>query len=469
MKTIIVLFLLMHHTLNAAVTVGSSPGFGTCDYLTIQEAIDSDESEIRVLNNSSFTETLSIDRSVEIRGGYSSCLTAQLNVTNGVNSTVKANDAPIRGIITDRPVLEIMDSMETLPIVKLYDLTLKDAILLNGSDKGRGIDIGDSNVHLKLFRVMITNNIGNNGAGIFVGDSDDTTIELEDSSIIGNTATMDGGGLYCSNANTNIIIRNNSDISSNQAENGGGIYATSGCNVISECLSIDAECPNFSNNSATQFGGGLYASLTAKIDINQSKIFSNKANIGTFAYVNNIGTKLILNNDFIYSNGSNGVENNDYYVMVSNDQAKIEIKHSTIVDNEVNDLGSILGMFSNSKISLKNSIVHNNDDILINGTDEENFTISCVIANETTSVSGVAIVLEPEFIDRANHDYHLSGSSKAIDFCPPLIETYIPILTDIDGESRPWDDNQSNDFFGIADAGADETYINDQIFKNGFE
>lgn len=578
-KLIILTILFFSSNLMAWVSVGSSPGFGTCHYTTIQDAIDSGEGQIRVLNNQSFVENLTIDRSVEIKGGYTSCLTAQLNVTNGVNSIIKANNGPFMGIITDRPVIEIEPSIEALPVVKLYDLTLKDALEFMGSDGGRGIKIGDSNVYLELFRTLITNNHGSNGAGIYVGNPENTTVILEDSAIIDNTASMDGGGIFCSNTNTNIYIRNESMLSENIAENGGGIYATLGCHVIidsgsdiseeqpfgiinnfasengggiyadlsaeihlygnkyaqgalgssnspvtlannsatlnggaifanrnaliniedglitnneaenggafyvldtailnvmrsqySECWSSDGHCSIISHNRASLTGGGVYAKLAAKVDINRSRIFSNNADIGTFAYFTNSDTQLKLNNSFIYMNGSNGIDNDDYYVLVVDDSAIIEIKHSTIVDNDISDFAAILGMFNSSKISLHNSIVHNVDDVLVNISADENFLISCVVVNETNTVSGIGVdVYEPGFIDRINHDYHLSSVSAAIDSCDPLSQNLYTLLQDIDGELRPWDDNQIVNYLGIADAGADESYINDTIFKNSFE
>lgn len=578
-KLVILTILFFSSNLMAWVSVGSSPGFGTCTYTTIQDAIDSGEDQIRVLNNTSFTENLSIDRSVEIKGGFASCFTAQLNITNGVNSTIKANDGPIRGLITDLPVIEIETSIEALPVVKLYDLTLRDAISFNGSFRGSGIKIGDSNVFLQLFRTVITNNLASKGAGIYVGNPENVTVILEDSSIVGNTASMDGGGIYCSNSNTNINIRNESLIAENEATNGGGIYATLGCHVTidsgyivgeqqpfgivnnaasgngggiyadlsaeismygnryalgilgnsnrpvtlsyntatlnggaifgnrnaliniedglitnneavdggafyildtaqlnvkrsqySECWSSDGHCSVISNNKANLTGGGIYAKLTAQVEINRSRIFSNRADNGTFAYATNNGTKLKLNNNFIYMNGNDGVDYNDNYVLIGVDSAEMEVKHTTIVDNDIDDFAAIFGLFSNSKLSLINSIVHNDADVLINISGAENFIRSCVVVNESNTVSGIGVdVFDPEFVDGINHDYHLSSTSDAIDYCDPLNPSLTALLQDIDGESRPWDDNQTIDFLGIADAGADESYINDKIFKNGFE
>ena len=69
-KTIIFTFMAMFiTTAKSWVSVGSSPGFGSCTYSTIQQALDSNEAEIRVLNNQDFFENIEIDHSVDIKGG----------------------------------------------------------------------------------------------------------------------------------------------------------------------------------------------------------------------------------------------------------------------------------------------------------------------------------------------------------------------------------------------------------------
>jgi len=98
----------------AWVSVGSPLSFGSCTYSNIQDALDSYDGEIRVLNDSNFNqgfeENLVVDHSVDIRGGFSTCLTASLNQQGATNSVIK-------GIATiGSPVVKIMAMDE--PIIQ---------------------------------------------------------------------------------------------------------------------------------------------------------------------------------------------------------------------------------------------------------------------------------------------------------------------------------------------------------------
>ncbi|MCB1605031.1 MAG: hypothetical protein KDI59_10305 [Xanthomonadales bacterium] len=68
-----------------------------------------------------------------------------------------------------------------------------------------------------------------------------------------------------------------------------------------------------------------------------------------------------------------------------------------------------------------------------------------------------------------NRDFHIdSALSPAVDYCDNSKTG--TLQQDIDYEIRGWDDpNVPGNVFGAFDVGADETYENDVIFRNGFE
>ena len=130
-----------------------------------------------------------------------------------------------------------------------------------------------------------------------------------------------------------------------------------------------------------------------------------------------------------------------------------------------------------------------NANSAFNGITDVDVNISALITNETDSISesnGVfndainfaggdfltqTIPVEVLFVDRANGDLHLSPNSRAIDYfnTPSRITV---THKDIDFEDRGIDDpNNQSPISGLFyfDIGADERYIDDIIFKDGFE
>lgn len=59
----------------------------------------------------------------------------------------------------------------------------------------------------------------------------DCFITINGGSITGNSATQFGGAIYATGANAGVTVSGNGSVSSNSAANGGGIYATAGADV----------------------------------------------------------------------------------------------------------------------------------------------------------------------------------------------------------------------------------------------
>lgn len=154
-----IFLIIFSSQVQAWKSVGSSPGFGTCSYSTIQDAIDSGDSEIRVLNNQTFTENLTITDSIDIKGGFSSCLSAQLNTQSGGNTEIDGSASLGSATIT-------IDSTSE-PTIRFYNLNITgaaDTIFVNG---GHGIEIGDSNGIIEIHNSLIIGNTAEEGGGIY--------------------------------------------------------------------------------------------------------------------------------------------------------------------------------------------------------------------------------------------------------------------------------------------------------------
>ena len=260
--------LFINHA-TAWVSVGSSPGFGTCDFLTIQEAIDSNEGEIRVLNNQDFTENLVIDHTVDIKGGYASCLSASLDILSSTNTVIKGT------AFLGSSVIEI--TATNSPIIRFYNLTLRDAtdtIFVNG---GHGIDIGNSNGLVQITDSLISNNTAENGGGIFINNTiGDLRVVIINTRILGNTASGQGGGIYCnenifsSNSNVAISVRGLSLIEYNSAEDGGGIASSYGCSITIDSgvdFTPTSSHLGLISNVASRYGGGIYLDGSSSLSL----------------------------------------------------------------------------------------------------------------------------------------------------------------------------------------------------------
>ncbi|KAA3645938.1 MAG: hypothetical protein DWP95_03845 [Proteobacteria bacterium] len=577
LKLFITLWLvLLFPSANAWVSVGSSPGYGTCTYTSIQQALNAGASEIRVLNNQDFVENLVIDYAVDVKGGYSSCLSATLNLTENTKTVIKGSASLGSSVVT-------IDTINN-PIVSLSKLVLQDAtdtiFVVNG---GHGIDIGDSNGLIEITDLEITNNHSDNGGGIYVGATVGGTLQLviTDTLINQNSANNRGGGIFCAEDDTIIRVSGNSLITENNAEEGGGIAALNGCRVTVDsgssltpnagsrgildnsaslrgggiylnsaaqlwlqgnkygfnifgnnvdpvtvsnnktqgegggiyaansssieiiegfissnwafgghggAIFLDSStttpvtlsmktsgkkcwhpsrCSILSGNHASDYGGAIFMKGGADVEIENTYIMGNFADFGTAVYVSGLGgsgASASIESSYLYGNGSNGGDSTyDYYMIRGNGDVSINLLHNTIADNDVNNTRAVIGI-NDSSLTIKNTIFRNVGETVLESSGTNFTEFSCLISNENSSIP--ANVIDPEFIDEVNHNYHLSSLSPAIDLC-----TIVSAVTlDADNDIRAWDDPTAynNGVNYIYDAGADESYINDIIFKNSF-
>ena len=571
LKQVLLIFsLLSINNSWSMVTVGSSPGNGSCTFTTIQDALDSSDPEIRILNNQNFVTNLNIDHSVDIRGGFANCQDATTGSSIGANTIVKGTN------LVGAAVISINTSSEFE--INLYNLTLQDAtdtiFITNG---GHGINLLSSGGNLTLWNTIIKNNTSEKGGGVFMGEvSGEVVLTLRDSEISGNTASDLGGGVYCEGNGSNIRMFGDSVISGNTAANGGGLAIENGCTAnlysgldafdsielkgimenhasqnggglylnnasniqfgllapVAEYIELSTvsgntadvdgagiyaingtgllindaflnnnvagrngggiylglssfmvmrtiqeqcrqagKCSVLSNNKSgiTGLGGGFYMNGNANATIWNTFIYGNRADFGTAIYVsgsNEVGASLQMDGNYLYNNGDNGSGNyQDSYVIRGNGDVEINILHNTITDNNVNDTRAIIGVANGVTMSLKNSIIHNINETVLDDVSSNILDNRCLLVNEDTSISGpiVLALTSPDFVNANARDYHLT--STGIDWCNP----HGGFVKDTDNELRGWDDPTDNGILAFYDVGADESYNGDIVFTNGFE
>jgi len=158
--------------------------------------------------------------------------------------------------------------------------TLENVTIIGnyGYDAGGGLYCGGSSPSLN--NVTITDNISHSqGAGIYCISNSNliiTNVIITDNDADGTFWSNNGGGIYCSNSNltlNNVIISENSV--SYESSNGGGIYCVDNSNLNMENVSIK-------HNSASGQGGGIYCS-ESNLNFNQENrcnIYSNNITNG---------------------------------------------------------------------------------------------------------------------------------------------------------------------------------------------
>lgn len=258
-------------------TVGSAP----CTYATIAAALAaaSPGDTLLIEGGVTFTETLLINESLTLRGGYNGCGSGSTSYTTIVGG----------------------GSGRVMEIYGGADVTLENLRITNGNSEWGGgirasqdVDLYGTNLEiynntatvygggLRLWgaRATFTNtniydNVAPLGAGVY-GSPDNgiaSTLDLPSSADVYSNNSLTGsgfgGGVYM---NQGIItLTNSSDIYNNDAIEGGGTY------LISSTLTIEGEYSEIMYNTATGNGGGIYA-LGSTINLDQdAELFYNTA------------------------------------------------------------------------------------------------------------------------------------------------------------------------------------------------
>ena len=229
------------------------------------------------------------------------------------------------------------------------------------------------------------------GGGIYHEWSD--SLEIYDSQIIGNTASMGAGGgiaIYLSNdvIIDNIELNNNSTSSpEGYPSGGGGVAFYRVDNVLFENSIISN---NVSNNNS---GGGIFFGSE-----------SGQASIVVHATFN----RLTLTNN-------NGLSGGAIFCW----SAILNLYNSTIAQNEASDSewsGGGLASHYVTEPNIVNSLFYDNlPNSIHNGYEQTPVLVSYSLTQEEWSGEGNLVGINPEFSDPSNNDFSLQQSSPCID------------------------------------------------------
>lgn len=270
-------------TINGIISTVGSTGPGSCDFATIQAAIDGGALLVRVVQGT-YAENLSIvDRDVDIVGGYTSCANAE------------ADDLPLQpdagSTVVDPGTLTALaiSGAASSNVVNISNMQFSGG---SGFFAPGGIAVS-GDVDVTIENVNVVNNFGTLGGGILVTGSA-AALLVENSFINNNESDTDGGGLACTDSAL-IIIGGYVQISDNHAnDNGGGISANN-CGLLSFAGDdiVFARVPMLTGilgNTADIHGGGIYAEAGAGIFLSGAECF------GLFCFGNPFGPARLSGN-----------------------------------------------------------------------------------------------------------------------------------------------------------------------------
>lgn len=339
-------------------------------------------------------------------------------------------------------------------------------VSLNSSvNTGGGISLQGCNLFMDSDAQVAFNDAGSVGGGIAAKlDSDVTVSGGGSDSIVNNSASADGGGVFAADDATldlrDAVIRDNS------ADAGGGLFMrdnavlTMGQSGSAPCSA--SACSTLRDNSATAGGGLLMSGGTASIT--RTRIEGNSAT-GNGSVASLVGgASLRIESSVVYENP--GL---DLFRLAID--GELEIAWSTVADNAA-ESGSpeIIRLtpddVTTTALRLVSSIFWNpgRDVLLLNDGLGSNYSAEydCLVSNELATLSGFtrSVVDDPLFVDPGDDDYHLQSMSPAIDACD---DTNAPTVADIDGDSRGRDIGAPSML--VFDIGADES----GLFSDRFE
>jgi len=336
--------------------------------------------------------------------------------------------------------------------------------VIDGNASGSVISI-TSNSTATLEALTITNGQSNKGGGVYVSGASPT---LDNVVVSGNaistmlTSFPQGGGVY---VGTGSITLKGCDIAYNTAyqgaaplAEGGGLGLDGGAHAVLNATRIMS---NVNASGSTLYGGGvlLDSGSQVRFEGTENLVAYNEATYGAGVYMwGNVDLEgaLIAHNHaanwgggvFVGAGYSGGRIANNYLVgnnsgtkgssmLVSH--SNMEIANNTIV-GDLTGSGAAIDITSSSSGDLKltnNIVVSHTIGIRKDGSQSVILVTNDVWGN-TTNYSGLSagstdIHIDPQFVDPASEDYHLTSDSQCIDAGTGVDRLHV----DYDGERRP--------------------------------
>jgi predicted outer membrane repeat protein len=276
------------------------------------------------------------------------------------------------------------------------------------------------------------------GAGVYFEDSGE--LDMRNSTLVGNIASVGGGGLFLGPGARATI---------------GAVHGPAAqvplpgqprnCDLLD--LAANEYCSRMADNQVsavggTARGGAIQATFTNTVTVSSTHLDNNVATAGAALAVLN-GAELLLENSLVEGH------NNAIYV---DQNASLDVYQSTLTGNGNSTLQ--IESDPSAELLFRNSILWDNTQGLVGGA-QATLGGGC---NITQSVQLNGLMVNPEFTSDGRGDYRLAATSPALNAC------LSGAARDMDGRARP--------AAGNYDMGAFERttiQLPDAIFATSFE
>ncbi len=204
-------------------TVGPSSDcdFDTTASQTLQQAVTTvGATEIRLVTGLTYTGPLTIDKPIQITGGFDNCIDASQNIPSQT-----ANAKSILSGQNVNRVIEISNCSQG--IVNLTKLQLSDGDTGNlAVPRGAGINTTNSSCDLQIIDSDVSDNTALVGSGVFYDGLGVGSVFIQDSFFYNNTTPnsgrdAQGAGIY---SFSSLTVVGNSGFYNNTSGRGGAIY-----------------------------------------------------------------------------------------------------------------------------------------------------------------------------------------------------------------------------------------------------
>ncbi|HEX6834896.1 MAG TPA: Calx-beta domain-containing protein [Rudaea sp.] len=191
-------------------------------------------------------------------------------------------------------------------------------------------------------------------------DGFNMNLTIRNSTITGNSAGDDGGGMYVEDTGGPLLIENSTFSNNHAADKGGGIY------FYDPDHDVTIRNTTISGNTAASRGGGIYfySPDDGVFTITGSTISGNSAASGGGMYLYAIDHGLIIENTTITGNtataGAGGGANIPY-------PATATIRHTTIAGNSATQGGGGLDVTGDESLTIVDTILSGNGTDLATG------------------------------------------------------------------------------------------------------
>lgn len=262
-----------------------------------------------------------------------------------------------------------------------------------------------------------------NGGAIYCTNTSNLTID--NSFFAFNYSQWDGGAICLENG-SHVHITNSMFMQNDCGFYGGGLISYSSDPIIDGCT--------FKNNTSAVFAAGLSAWNNSSPEIYNSWFVDNFAGACTGIYCVDsyvtMANLMMFNNTTDFGSGA----------AVGLTNCTTQVSNITLADN-VSPLSGGAFWVNGGNLEVYNSILWNNlpEDIFVLSGSADVYN-SCV-SDGTTGTNVISD--DPQFVDYAGYDFHLTETSPCIDTGNDVIVPFTLPLVDLEGNDRIIDGDQN--------------------------